>query len=161
MSEKKQHADTALIDQVDFWDLGDPFVIGLSVQPGDIDGYQHVNNSVYVRWIDDCAREHSRAVGIDTELASELGYGMAVRNSRITYQMPAYLGDNILVGNWLTKSDGRLRATRQFQIVRPADKVTLVRAELDYICIKIATGKPARMPKLFSERYVPLNSQDS
>jgi acyl-CoA thioester hydrolase len=156
MSMSRQFSDgvSPLVLLVDCWDHPNPFVIGVSAREGDIDSYQHVNNSVYVRWLDECAREHSKAVGIDTGDAGELGYGMAVRDSRITYLASAYQGEEILVGNWLTECDGRLRATRQFQIVRPADGVTLARAELNYICIKIDTGRPSKMPELFREKYI-------
>jgi acyl-CoA thioester hydrolase len=135
------------------WDYPDPFLIRVVVGNADIDSYQHANNSVYVRWFDECAREHSRAVGIDTEDAGTLGFGMAVRQSNITYYASAYLGEEILVANWLVKNDGRLRATRHFQILRPSDGATLAKADLDYICIKIASGKPAKMPDIFREKY--------
>ena len=135
------------------WDYPDPFLIRVVVGNADIDSYRHANNSVYVRWFDECAREHSKAVGIDTEDAAALGFGMAVRQSNITYYASAYLGDEILVANWLVKNDGRLRATRHFQILRPSDSVTLAKADMDYICIKIASGKPAKMPDIFREKY--------
>ena len=154
MNQKMIDECTALACLVNSWDSPDPFVISVSAEENDIDSYQHVNNSVYVRWFDECAREHSRAVGIDTEDAGELGYGMAVRDSQITYHASAYQGEKILVGNWLTKCDGRLRATRQFQIVRESDGLTLARAELNYICIKIDSGKPSKMPALFRETYI-------
>ena len=156
VSMSRQFSDDAsrLALLVDSWDYPEPFVISVSAHEGDIDSYRHVNNSVYVRWLDECARKHSKAVGIDTEDASELGYGMAVRDSHITYCASAYQGEKILVGNWLTKCDARLRATRQFQIVRQADGVTLTRAELNYICIKIDSGRPSKMPELFREKYI-------
>ena len=154
MSQQLVDDSAALARLVSSWDRPDPFVISVSAEENDIDSYQHVNNSVYVRWLDECAREHSRAVGIDTEDAAELGYGMAVRDSQITYLASAYQGEKILVGNWLTKCDYRLRASRQFQIVRESDGVTLARAELNYICIKIDSGKPSKMPQLFRDTYV-------
>jgi len=140
--------------QTTSWDYPTPFILPVSVQAEDIDSYQHVNNSVYVRWLDECARENSKASGIDPDTASELGYGMAVRDSHITYLAAAYLDDELLVGNWMTKHDGRLRATRQFQIIRPSDDTTVLRATLDYVCINISTGKPSKMPTLFREQYV-------
>jgi acyl-CoA thioester hydrolase len=137
----------------ELWDYPEPFVISVTVLESDIDSYQHVNNSVYPRWADECARQHSKAAGVDTEDAEALGYGMAVRESRITYNSPAFLGEDILVANWLTLCDGRLRASRYFQVLRESDGVTLARASMDYICIRIETGKPCRMPKLFRESY--------
>jgi acyl-CoA thioester hydrolase len=137
----------------DAWDFSNPFIIEVTAEEADIDSYQHVNNSVYVRWFDECARDHSKAVGVDTDAADELGNGMAVRESKIQYLRSAYLGDKVLVANWIVNNDGRLRATRHFQLIRASDGVTLVRAELDYVCINIATGRPAKMPPLFKEKY--------
>ncbi len=142
----------------DLWDYPEPYVINVSVLESDIDSYQHVNNSVYPRWIDECARQHSKAVGVDTDGAAVLGYGMAVRESRITYYAPAYLGEDVLVANWLTLCDGKLRASRHFQILRKSDGVTLARASMDFICIKIESGKPSRMPTLFRESYAVIAS---
>ena len=135
------------------WDYPDPFVIRVCALESDIDGYEHVNNSVYVRWMDECAREHSKSIGIDTSEAGKLGYGMAVTDSQISYQAAAYLGDDVLVGNWITECDGRVRATRTFQLIRVADAVTLTRATLNYTCIKIHSGRACRMPPLFREKY--------
>lgn len=137
------------------WDYPEPFVIQRVAQDTDIDSYAHVNNSVYVRWFDECARHHSIAVGIDIENAGDLGYGMAMRNSNIDYLASAYLGDTLLVANWVTESDGRLRASRHFQIVRLADGVTLARAQMNYVCIKLASGRPSRMPEIFRKGYRP------
>ena len=141
------------------WDHPNPFVIEVVAQQGDIDSYEHVNNSVYIRWLDECARENSKSVGIDPDTASELGFGMAVRDSHVTYLAAAHLGDNLLVGNWMTKNDGRLRATRQFQIIRKSDSVTLIRATLDYVCINIQSGRPCKMPALFRDNYASMTEQ--
>ena len=136
------------------WDHPNPFVIAIFAQQNDIDRYEHVNNSVYIRWLDECARENSRFVGINPDAASKLGFGMAVRDSYVTYLASAHLGDELLVGTWITKTDGRLRNTRQFQIIRKSDGTTLIRARLDYVCINIQSGKPCKMPELFRENYI-------
>jgi len=136
-----------------YWDHPDPFVIEVIVNTGDIDSYQHVNNSVYIRWLDECARQNSKQLGIDPDTASTFGFGMAVRDSHVTYLAPGHLGDTLLVGNWMSRHDGKFRATRQFQIVRAHDGATLARATLDYVCINIKTGKPCKMPELFRKNY--------
>jgi len=153
MSQYTTSADSSIaIDQKN-WDYPNPFVITATVQQADIDSYNHVNNSVYIRWLDECARQHSKQVGIDSEQAAELGYGMAVRDSYVSYVRAAYLGDTLLVANWMTHCDGRLRATREFQIVRVGDGALITRAKLDYVCINIKSGKPSRMPPIFVDNY--------
>ncbi len=135
------------------WDHPDPFVIEVMVQKEHIDSYLHVNNSVYISWLDECARENSKQAGIDPDAASDFGYGMAVRDSHVTYLMAAHLGERLLVGNWMSKHDGKLRASRQFQIMRAHDGATIARATLDYVCINIKTGRPSKMPKEFKNNY--------
>ena len=137
------------------WDRESPFVLDITVGEADLDSYRHVNNSVYLRWIDDCARAHSKAVGIDCEEAVEFGFGMAVKESRAHYLASAYDGERLQVGAWVIHNDKRLRITRQFQIVRASDYKTLIRAEVDYVCINIHTGKASRMPREFQQLYVP------
>lgn len=144
------------MSQTEFnWDRPEPYIHRLQVDRSAIDSYQHVNNAMYIRWLDDCARAHSFALGIDCDQAVEFGLGMAVRDIRATYLAAAFEGDEILVGTWIVHSDRKLRLTREFQILRAADGKTLVRAEIDYVCININTGRPAKMPNEFKELYKP------
>ena len=58
----------------------------------EIDGYGHVNNAVYVTWLDDCAWAHSTDRGIPPEMCRRLGRGMAVWRTQINYLLPAIGG---------------------------------------------------------------------
>ena len=144
-------------DNVD-WDLPDPFAIRLGVAPDDIDNYGHVNNAVYVRWLDACAWQHSVHVGVSKEDCDRLERGMVVRKTQIEYIRPCFEGDQVLVGNWVTFADGRLRASRRFQIIRDGDGATLVRALLHYVCIDLKSGRPTRWPAEFKEKYTLLDA---
>jgi len=135
------------------WDKARPFIMPVKVTAEHIDSYRHVNNSVYLKWMDECARAHSLAVGIDCDQAFDFGYGMAVRESRVTYFVVAHEADNLSVGVWVAANDGKLRIQREFQIIRLADQATLIRAQIDYVCINVRTGKPAKMPIEFRKRY--------
>jgi acyl-CoA thioester hydrolase len=135
------------------WDLPDPFVIDRTVEPGHIDNYGHVNNAVYITWLDACAWEHSAAVGITKEDCDALGRGMVVWKTQVDYIQPCFEGEAVQIGNWITLNDGRLRADRRFQIVRPADGATLLRALIHFVCVDIATGRPRRMPESFPTHY--------
>ncbi len=58
-----------------------------------------------------------------------------------------------MLGTWLVDWDRRLRMTRQFQLQRPADGVTLLRARTTFVCIELSSGKPRRMPPEFLAGY--------
>ncbi len=139
------------------WDLPAPFSVSLAVAAVDIDAYEHVNNSVYMTWFDRAAWEHSAALGLPIEKCLQLDRGMAVLRSVIAYIRPALLGDTIGVATWLLPADGKLRVRRRFQVRREADGVTLARAEIEYACIELSSGRPARWPPEFRERYVALD----
>lgn len=135
------------------WDLPEPFIIDRTVEPAQIDNYGHVNNAVYITWLDACAWEHSEAVGISKADCDALGRGMVVWKTQVDYIQPCFAGERVQIGNWITLNDGRLRADRRFQIVRPADGATLLRALIHFVCVDIASGRPRRMPERFAEVY--------
>ena len=135
------------------WDHPEPFVIDHTVARDEVDGPGHVNNVNYLQWLEDCAWAHSTARGFDVAAMRRLGAAMVVRESRLQYLQATFEGDLLLIGDWLSHCDGRLRATRTFQIVRPADAATIMRAQIDYVCIDIASGRPKRMPDAFAQAF--------
>ncbi|HKU13866.1 MAG TPA: thioesterase family protein [Steroidobacteraceae bacterium] len=138
----------------ELFDLPAPHVIELAVGAADIDAYDHVNNAVYVTWCDRSAWEHSAALGLPIERCLELDRGMAVVRTVIQYLRPALLGDAVHVATWIVPIDSRLRVRRLFQIKRLVDDCTLARAEIEYACIELSSGRPTRWPPEFRERYV-------
>ncbi|MEM7020688.1 MAG: thioesterase family protein [Pseudomonadota bacterium] len=138
------------------WDLPDPFTIELTVGDDDIDLYGHTNNAVYLSWCEQVAWAHSEALGIGWPEYDELQRGMAVRKTQIEYFAPSFANEQVYVANWIIEADGRLTATRRYQICRVNDGATLVRARSDFVCIDLKSGKPRRMPLIFAETYVVL-----
>jgi acyl-CoA thioester hydrolase len=139
------------------WDLPEPYLTWVTVAPVDIDAYDHVNNAVYMTWFDRAGWEHSASLGLPIESCLKLDRGMAVLRSAIAYLRPAVLGDTIRVATWLLPAAGKLRVRRRFQVRREADGATLARAEIEYACIELSSGRPARWPPEFRERYVSLD----
>jgi len=139
------------------WDLPVPYVASVAVTPTDIDAYDHVNNAVYMTWFDRAAWEHSAVLGLPIEKCLLLDRGMAVLRSVIAYVRPAVLGDTIQIATWLLPAEGKLRVRRRFQVRREADGATLARAEIEYACIELSSGRPARWPPEFRKYYVALD----
>ena len=138
------------------WDLPAPHLAVFDVATADIDAFDHVNNAVYMTWFDRTAWDHSAAVGLPIEKCLHLDRGMAVVRCVIAYLRPAVLGDRIRVATWLLPADGKLRVRRRFQVRREAGGATLARAEIEYACIELSSGRPVRWPTEFLERYIAL-----
>tara|TARA_R100000306_G_scaffold21312_1_gene25218 strand:- start:5472 stop:5912 length:441 start_codon:yes stop_codon:yes gene_type:complete len=138
------------------WDLPAPFTIEIAVRPEDTDRLGHANNVVYVRWLEDVSWAHIESLGMTWELHEKTGKAMAITRTEIDYLASANAGDQLVLGTWLTDYDGRFRSARQFQLVRPSDGRTLVRAVSTHACVDLKSrGLPVR-PKSSPRFSVPL-----
>lgn len=133
------------------WDLPAPFTIEIAVRPEDTDRLGHANNVVYVRWLEDVSWAHIESLGMTWELHEKTGKAMAITRTEIDYLASANAGDQLVLGTWLTDYDGRFRSARQFQLVRPSDGKTLVRAVSTHACVDLKSQRPSRAPKEFAE----------
>ncbi len=135
------------------WDFANPHVVTLEVLAADIDAYDHVNNAVYLSWLDRAAWTHSATLGLSLEQCLAMRRGMA--------RTPD--ADRLRAGRvcWATacwSAHGSSTPTRdcvssvRFQIRRAADGETLARARIDYVCINLDSGRAVRMPESFSQR---------
>lgn len=134
-------------------DYPDPYWKRFTVQQEDLDGFNHVNNAVYLKWMDATIWEHTNAVGLDAQTCMNLNRGMAAVKHEINYLSSAFLNDEIIVYNWVSANDGRLRCSRTLQILRLGDQKTILRARSDYVCTNLTTGRPTRMPEIFKTAY--------
>jgi acyl-CoA thioester hydrolase len=137
------------------WDLATPHVVAIDVQEADIDGYGHVNNAVYLRWLDQAAWSHSAALGLGIDACTRLRRGMAALRIEIDYLRAAMPGDRVEVATWIVESDRRLRVRRRFQLRHATDGGTLARATTEYVCLNLDSGRATRMPPEFSAAYLP------
>jgi acyl-CoA thioester hydrolase len=133
-------------------------VVEIEVRAADIDAYDHVNNAVYLTWLDRAAWSHSAALGVPLERCVTLRRGMAALRTEIDFVRAALAGDQVQVATWIEDSNGRLRVVRRFQVLRVADGATLARARTEYVCINLDSGKAVRMPELFARAYVATSS---
>jgi acyl-CoA thioester hydrolase len=136
------------------WDFPNPHVVTLEVLAADIDAYNHVNNSVYLAWLDRAAWSHSATLGLSLDRCVTTRRGMAAHRTEIDYLKAALLGDRVLVGTWIVNTDAKLRVERRFQIRRANDGETLCRARIDYVCINLDSGRAVRMPDSFRNAYI-------
>ncbi len=137
------------------WDFPDPHTYYTRVLPGDIDGLNHTNNTVYVKWCEQVAWSHSVSLGLDLERYRALDRAMAITHSEYDYLQASREGDEVVAGTWIVSSDRKLTMERRFQVIRLDDGVTLLRAGMRFACIEVSSGRPRRMPQEFLAGYGP------
>ena len=121
--------------------LQNTFELSVTVKPDDIDQANHVNNVVYLRWVQDVSEGHWLAVA--TTQLLENYYWVAIRHE-IDYKSQGFLGDQLLLRTYL-KSYGGVRSMRAVQIIRKIDNKLLVESLTTWILMSTATNKPTRI----------------
>lgn len=124
----------------------------MEITPADIDELGHVNNVVYLRWVQDAATAHWRAAA--TAEQQEAVAWVALRHE-IDYKHPAMPGDTIVASTWVGSADS-VRFERFVEILRADDRKLLARARTLWCPISRATGRVTRVGddvrRVFSRR---------
>ena len=118
-----------------------PFEMIIPVLPGDIDEQNHVNNTVYLRWVQDVATAHWRTVA--SPKAQET-IGWLVLRHEVDYKGPATLGDEMVLRTWVGKAT-RLTFERFTEIRRNRDGRLLSEARTLWCPIDAQTCRPVRV----------------
>jgi acyl-CoA thioester hydrolase len=118
-----------------------PFEMIVPVVAADIDEQNHVNNTVYLRWVQDVAVAHWQAIA--TRHAQET-IGWIVLRHEIDYKTPATLGDEIVLRTWVGKAS-RLTFERFTEILRKSDDQLLSQARTLWCPINAQTGRLTRV----------------
>jgi acyl-CoA thioester hydrolase len=118
-----------------------PFEMIVAVQPDDIDEQNHVNNTVYLRWVQEVATAHWRAIA-SPEAQETIGW-VVVRHE-IDYKAPATLGDEVVLHTWVGKAT-RLTFERFTEIRRNSDGRLLSEARTLWCPIDAQTSRPVRV----------------
>ena len=111
------------------------------VLPGHLDAINHVNNVVYVQWMQDIAVEHWNSVATDT-LKQELLW--MIKRHEVDYFNQAFLGDELTMETW-TGDFTNVTWKRHYQIIRPADNKKIISASSVWIPFERKTQRPRRV----------------
>jgi acyl-CoA thioester hydrolase len=126
-----------------------PYEMAIAVQAADIDQQNHVNNTVYVRWIQEIATEHWNATA-PVPARDEIGW--VVLRHEIDYKSPLCLGDQIVLRTWVGKAT-RVTFERFVEILRQNDRKLMASARTLWVPINPETAKPIRVPPEVRERF--------
>ena len=125
------------------------FQIRIIVKEPDIDPPGHVNNIVYLRWVQDAAVAHWRSAATEAQKGNIL---WVVTRHEIDYKHSAHLGDEIVAVTWVEKATD-LIFERHTEIVREKDKKLLAKAKTFWCPINRVSGKPMRVDADVRSRF--------
>lgn len=119
-----------------------PFSMLLPIQSADIDALGHVNNVVYLRWVQEVAAAHWEV--LSTALPPSDAVWVVLRHE-IDYLKAAQPSDNLVAKTWVGATDG-LRSVRHVHIETVSGAV-LAKAQTTWCLVDQGTGQVRRMSK--------------
>ena len=125
------------------------FRYAIGIVPDDIDHMGHVNNSVYLRWVQDAVVDYWEKVAPSEAVAAHLWVAL---KHEITYRRPAFL-DDVVVADVFAESIEGARAF--FSTVIRRGEVVLAEVSSSWCCLDSVTRRPARLAKDVARRFLP------
>ena len=133
------------------------FELTISVAPDDIDMLDHVNNIVYLRWVQDVAIAHWTAAA--TPAQQEAAAWVVVRHE-IDYTSSARMGDDVILCTWVGTTVKNY-FERHTEILRAKDRKVLARARTLWCPIDKHTLRPIRVTEDIRNRFSTPHSSTS
>jgi acyl-CoA thioester hydrolase len=126
------------------------FVLGVPVipAPADIDALGHVNNAVYIRWLQEAGTAHWLALATPEEQARLI---WVVVRHEIDYLRPCHLGEQLVAETWVDNPRGA-RFDRLVRIRGPEGKAR-AEARTTWVLVDRTSMKPLRIPAAMQARF--------
>ena len=131
------------------------FDLKITVQSEHIDILGHVNNVVYVQWMQDVASAHIETLGLGVQEYLKLKHAMVAVEHHVQYRKAAFEGEEVILRTWLNDINA-LYSFRQYAFYCPKDQSILFVGNTKWACIEIATGRPKRLSPSFTHAYQPI-----
>ena len=128
-----------------------PFTLQMTALPEHIDELGHVNNAVWVQWIQQVALAHWYSLA---DPAHAGAYFWVIVRHEIDYLRPAFEGDTVTGRTWVGEAPKGAKFDRLMEFTGPDGKV-LVKARTTWAIIDKAAGRPIRVPPEVVAPFLP------
>ena len=125
----------------------------ITIEPVDIDHMGHVNNAVYLRWVQDAVTRYWEAVAPAEAVAQHLWVAL---KHEISYRKPAFLDDGVVAE---VIAEGVQGARTFFSTVFKRGEEIVAEVSSSWCCLDSATRRPARLARDVVERFLPPTAQ--
>jgi acyl-CoA thioester hydrolase len=112
----------------------------------DVDPVQHVNNAVYLDYLEDCGLQASAAHGWPPARMRAAGFAVVARRHQIEYLLPAVLNDELELATWASDVQ-QDTAVRHYTVTHASNGALLAQARTLWAWVDVRTGQPVHIPQ--------------
>jgi len=120
----------------------------VAIEPADIDHMGHVNNAVYLKWVQEAVIDYWRSVAPPSAVAEHLWVAL---KHEIFYLKPTFLQDNVVAEVIAEKVEG---ARAYFTTVVRRGQEVLSEVKSCWCCLDAASLRPARLARDITARFL-------
>ena len=113
----------------------------ITVSKNDLDDLNHVNNVVYVNWIQEIAKNHWNVL-VSDEIKDN--YYWVLLEHNIKYLHSALLNEKIIIKTYIEETKG-VKSSRKVEIYNKGTNQLLVTSKTIWCLINAKTNKPSRI----------------
>src|SRR5215211_3378218 len=121
----------------------------IGIVPADIDHMGHVNNSVYLKWVQEAVVRYWESLAPPEAVARHLWVAL---KHEISYRRPTFLDDIVVADVIAEKVEG---AKALFTTVIKRGEEVLAEVQSTWYCLDAASLRPARLAKDITARFLP------
>ena len=121
----------------------------IGIEPADIDHMGHVNNSVYLKWVQEAVVRYWESLAPPDAVTRHLWVAL---KHEISYRRPTFL-DDIVVADVIAEKVEGARALFTTVIKRGED--VLAEVQSTWCCLDAASLRPARLARDIVARFLP------
>jgi len=125
----------------------------IGILPSDIDHMGHVNNSVYLKWVQEAVIRYWEKVAPSDAVAKHLWVAL---KHEIEFRRPTFLEDDVVADVIAERVQG---AKALFTTVIRRGEEVLAEVKSTWCCLDAVSQRPARLAKDVASRFVPAADQ--
>lgn len=130
-----------------------PLTAHVRVRTYELDSFGHVNNSVYLNYIEEARSEFLRQMGLSFHDFARLGVQLVIVESYVRYVSPARYGDEIdIIG--ATRDVRASSAYIDYTLSEASTRRLIATAWTKGAFINPGTGRPIRAPQEFRNAFL-------
>lgn len=120
----------------------------IGIEPSDIDHMGHVNNSVYLKWVQEAVVRYWETLAPPDAVARHLWVAL---KHEISYLRPTFLDDSITADVVAERMQG---ARAFFTTIIKRGETVVAEAKSVWCCLDAATQRPARLARDVASRFL-------
>jgi acyl-CoA thioester hydrolase len=130
------------------------FTRSFDVRHYECDAFGHLNNAVYLRYIQESAFSASADAGFDHEAYQNLGRIWFIRETELDYLRPVKPADTINVRTW-NSGVRRVIARREYELSNASSGELVAKGHSDWVFLNQETRTPATVPREIIDAFFP------